>query len=84
MSIMVYMAQEVWKEGIKFYKMIGKEKRRVFPCKCYMCNKIRYLKKGKERTLCRECAYTVNAFRINGYIKRPERGPDGRYKKTNV
>ena len=69
-------------DGIKVkWKKEGKYNRKLYQCLCKCCSKERYLRKSKMRDLCRSCAYIYNSHHINDYIKRPERGPDGRYKK---
>lgn len=54
-------------------------RRKVVECKCVMCGLVRYLKPCKVRDHCRKCAYIINAFKINGYIKRPGRNSKGQY-----
>lgn len=66
---------------VKWKTESGKYNRKLYSRICYMCNEEAFLPKSKLRKICRQCAYTVNAFKINSYITRPERGLDGRYTK---
>ena len=63
----------ILKDARGFYKLENGYRRKLVESKCVMCSAIRYLKPSKVRTHCRKCAYIVNAFKINGYIKRPDR-----------
>ena len=58
--------------------------KKLYPERCYRCGKVRMVRKNRLglSKLCRQCAYVVNAFRINSYIKRPPRGADGRFCKV--
>lgn len=72
------------KKDQKGYYRINKNgyRRKLNRCICVMCGEVRFLPTSKITDHCRRCAYTVNAFKINNYIKRPERDEKGRYTKS--
>lgn len=56
-------------------------RRKLVRIGCVMCPSIRFVRPNRITDHCRKCAYVINAFKINSYIKRPQRGKDGKYKK---
>jgi len=72
---------EIKKDNKGYYKLEKGYRRKLIKCICVMCGAVRFLKPSKARTHCRKCAYTINAFKINNYIKRPGRNSKGQYTK---
>lgn len=73
---------EVRKDEKGFYRLEkGKYRRKLVEYICVMCGGKRYKRPGRHRDHCRKCAYIVNAFKINNYIKRPGRNSKGQYTK---
>ena len=74
------MTKVIKRDSKGFYFLEKGYRRKVIECKC-TCGLVRYLKPSKVREHCRKCAYLINAFKINSYIKRPGRDSKGRYTK---
>ena len=73
----------VRKDEKGYYKLDNRGyRRKLVKIGCVMCDCVRFVRPCRITKHCRACAYIVNAFKINNYIKRPPRGEDGRYKSV--
>lgn len=69
---------------IYYWKYEGKyqSKRKLYPCYCEDCGKLRFLPKSKIRKYCKSCTTAMNVKKLIEHRKKVCRGLDGKFTKV--